>query len=116
MANLVVLHDTDLLEDRFWVRVQEVGGQPVATPFSGNGGLVVNLADQLAGSDAMISLRSRGEALRPFALVEGIRAQADAQFRASEQALTERLQATEARLRTLRAGNPADRNAAAQIT
>jgi ABC-type uncharacterized transport system involved in gliding motility auxiliary subunit len=104
-ANLVVIHDTDLLEDRFWVRVQDFLGQPVATPFSGNGSLVVNLAETLSGSDAMISLRSRGESQRPFELVEDIRRQADAQFRASEQALTERLQATEARLRALRQGS-----------
>lgn len=103
-SNLVIIHDTDLLEDRFWVRVQDFAGQPVATPFSGNGAFLVNLAEQFAGSDAMISLRSRGESQRPFDMVEDIRRQADAQFRASEQALTERLQATEARLRTLRQG------------
>lgn len=103
-ANIIVVHDTDILEDRFWVRVQEFFGQPVANPFSGNGSFVVNIADTLAGSDAMISLRSRGESQRPFELVEDIRRQADAQFRQSEQQLTERLQATERRLRELRQG------------
>jgi ABC-type uncharacterized transport system involved in gliding motility auxiliary subunit len=103
-VNIVVIHDTDILEDRFWVRVQEFFGQPVATPFSGNGSFVVNLADTLAGSDAMISLRSRGESQRPFEVVEAIRRQADAQFRQNEQQLTERLQATERRLRELRQG------------
>ncbi|WP_037301260.1 Gldg family protein [Rubritepida flocculans] len=103
-ANLVVIHDSDILEDRFWVRVQEFFGQPVATPFSGNGSFIVNLADTLAGSDAMISLRSRGESQRPFEVVEAIRREADARFRQSEQQLTERLQATERRLRELRQG------------
>jgi ABC-type uncharacterized transport system involved in gliding motility auxiliary subunit len=57
-----------------------------------------------------------GESQRPFERVEAIRRQAEAQFRASEQALTERLQATEARLRTLRQGTPAgERNAAQAI-
>lgn len=103
-ANIVITQDSDILEDRFWVRVQEFFGQPVANPFSGNGSFVVNLMDTLAGSDAMISLRSRGESQRPFELVEDIRRQADAQFRQSEQQLTERLQATERRLRELRQG------------
>ncbi len=103
-ATVVLVHDTDWLDDRFWVRVQDVMGQPTATPFAGNGALLLNLADALTGTDAMASLRARGESLRPFTLVEGIRRQADAQFRASEQALTERLQATEARLRELRQG------------
>lgn len=103
-ANLVIAQDTDILEDRFWVRMQEFFGQQVPNPFSGNGSFVVNVADTLAGSDAMISLRSRGESQRPFDLVEDIRRQADAQFRQSEQQLTERLQATERRLRELRQG------------
>jgi ABC-type uncharacterized transport system involved in gliding motility auxiliary subunit len=112
-ANIVVMHDSDILEDRFWVRVQDFFGQPVATPFSGNGGFVVNVADTLAGSDGMISLRSRGESQRPFERVEDIRRRADAQFRQSEQQLTERLQVTERRLRELRQGTPAagERNA-----
>ena len=103
-ANIVVTNDADILEDRFWVRVQDFFGQQVASPFSGNGSFVVNLADTLAGSDAMISLRSRGEGQRPFELVDNIRRQADAQFRQSEQQLTERLAATERRLRELRQG------------
>lgn len=103
-ANMIIVHDTDVLEDRFWVRVQEFFGQPVATPFSGNGSFVVNLADTLAGSDAMISLRSRGESQRPFEVVDDIRRRADAEFRQNEQQLTERLQATERRLRELRQG------------
>ena len=103
-ANIVVTNDADILEDRFWVRVQDFFGQQVASPFSGNGSFVVNVADTLAGSDAMISLRSRGEGQRPFEMVDNIRRQADAQFRQSERQLTERLQATERRLRELRQG------------
>lgn len=103
-ANIVVANDADILEDRFWVRVQDFFGQQVAQPFSGNGSFVANVADTLAGSDAMISLRSRGEGQRPFELVDNIRRQADAQFRQSEQQLTERLTATERRLRELRQG------------
>jgi ABC-type uncharacterized transport system involved in gliding motility auxiliary subunit len=104
-ANLVILHDTDLLEDRFWVRVQSFFGQEVLAPFSGNGALLVNLAETLAGSDALIGLRSRGESVRPFLVVEEIRRRADAEFRQTEQALTERLQGTERRLRELRQGS-----------
>ena len=103
-ANIVVANDADILEDRFWVRVQDFFGQQVATPFSGNGSLVVNLADTLAGSDALISLRSRGESLRPFELVEGIRRDADAQYRQTERQLQQRLEETERRLRELRQG------------
>ncbi|WP_206930052.1 Gldg family protein [Roseococcus thiosulfatophilus] len=107
-ANLVVIHDSDILEDRFWVRVQEFFGQQTIAPFSNNGPFVVNLADSLSGSDAMIGLRSRGESQRPFEVVEDIRRRADAQFRQTERQLTERLQATERRLRELRQGTPGE--------
>ncbi|MCR0981410.1 Gldg family protein [Roseomonas populi] len=110
-ANLVVGNDTDILEDRFWVRVQDFFGQQVATPTADNGALVTNLADTLAGGDSLISLRSRGESLRPFTLVESMRAEADARYRQTERGLTERLQATERRLRELRQG-PGSANAA----
>jgi ABC-type uncharacterized transport system involved in gliding motility auxiliary subunit len=103
-ANLVVINDADVLEDRFWVRVQDFFGQQVATPFSDNGALVANLVDAFAGGDALISLRSRGESLRPFTVVDDIRRDADARFRQTERELTERLQATERRLRELRQG------------
>jgi ABC-type uncharacterized transport system involved in gliding motility auxiliary subunit len=103
-ANLVVGNDTDLLEDRFWIRVQDFFGQQVATPTSDNGALLTNLADTLAGGDSLISLRSRGESLRPFTLVESMRADAEARYRQTERGLTERLQATERRLRELRQG------------
>jgi len=103
-ANVVVVNDTDILEDRFWVRIQDFFGQQVATPFSGNGSLVVNLVDTLTGSDALISLRSRGESLRPFEMVEDIRRNADAQYRQTERQLQQRLEETERRLRELRQG------------
>ncbi|TDH60857.1 ABC transporter [Dankookia rubra] len=121
-ANIVVANDTDLLEDRFWVRVQDFFGQQVATPFSGNGPFLANLADTLAGSDALISLRSRGESLRPFELVEDIRRNADAEYRQTERQLTQKLEETEKRLRELRQGTPAapgaerNQNQAAVIT
>jgi ABC-type uncharacterized transport system involved in gliding motility auxiliary subunit len=105
-ANLIVANDTDLLEDRFWVRTQDFFGQQVATPFSDNGVLIANLADTLAGGDALIGLRSRGESLRPFNVVDDIRRGAEANYRQTEQALTQRLEATEKRLRELRQGTP----------
>jgi ABC-type uncharacterized transport system involved in gliding motility auxiliary subunit len=103
-ANVVVANDSDILEDRFWVRVQDFFGQQVTTPFSGNGSLVANLLDALSGSDALISLRSRGESARPFELVEEIRRDADAKYRQTERSLQQRLERTQARLRELRSG------------
>ncbi|HEV7265631.1 MAG TPA: Gldg family protein [Falsiroseomonas sp.] len=103
-ANLVVVNDADILEDRFWVRTQDFFGQQVATPFSDNGAFVINIADTMAGGEALVGLRSRGESLRPFEMVEDIRRGAEAQYRQTERGLQERLEATERRLRELRQG------------
>jgi ABC-type uncharacterized transport system involved in gliding motility auxiliary subunit len=110
-ANFVVFADADVLEDRFWVRTQDFFGQQVATPFSDNGSLVANIVDTFAGGDALISLRSRGESMRPFTVVDDIRRDADARFRQTERELTERLQQTERRLRELRQGQGAQAGA-----
>jgi ABC-type uncharacterized transport system involved in gliding motility auxiliary subunit len=103
-ANMVVANDADILEDRFWVRVQDFFGQQISTPFSDNGALLINLADAMAGGEALVGLRSRGESLRPFDMVDDIRRNAEAQYRQTERGLQERLEATERRLRELRQG------------
>ena len=112
-ANLIVANDADILEDRFWVRVQDFFGQQVTTPFSDNGAFVLNLADSMAGGEALVGLRSRGESLRPFGMVDDIRRSAEAQFRQTERGLQERLEATERRLRELRQGSSANAPGAA---
>ncbi|HEY4250893.1 MAG TPA: Gldg family protein [Roseomonas sp.] len=111
-ANIVVMNDADVLEDRFWVRVQDFFGQQQATPFSDNGALLANIVDTLSGGDALVSLRSRGDSLRPFQMVDDIRREAETRFRATERTLTQRLEQTERRLRELRQGQGGERGSA----
>ncbi|MCC6719718.1 MAG: Gldg family protein [Acetobacteraceae bacterium] len=106
-ANMVVVGDSDILADRYWVRVQEFFGQQEATPFSDNGPFVANLIGTLAGGDALIGLRSRGASLRPFDVVENMQRNAEARFRATEQELTAHLDATQKKLTELRTGRGA---------
>lgn len=103
-ANLVVIADSDVLEDRFWVRVQDFFGQQAATPFADNGALFINLVDTLAGGDSLIGLRSRGESLRPFDAVDDIRRNAELAYRQTERGLQQKLEAAEKKLRDLRQG------------
>jgi gliding motility-associatede transport system auxiliary component len=103
-ANLVVVADSDILADRFWVRVADFFGQQTATPFSDNGPFVANLVGTLAGSDALIGLRSRGDTNRPFTLVAAMQGDAEARFRETQQALQTHLQDVEKQLQTLRSG------------
>jgi ABC-type uncharacterized transport system involved in gliding motility auxiliary subunit len=99
--NVIVVADTDMLGDRFWVRTQNFFGQQVTIPTASNGDFVVNALDNLAGSDALIGLRGRGLAARPFDLVQKIRTEADARYLAKAQALQERLKDTEKKLASL---------------
>ena len=103
-ANLVILADTDILADRYWVRVQEFFGEQQATPFADNGAFLANVIGTLAGGDALIGLRSRGGALRPFEMVETMQKDAEARFRQTERGLQQKLEDTEKKLRELRQG------------
>ena len=114
-ANLVVVADSDILADRFWVRSADFFGQTQDTPFSDNGPFVANLVGTLAGGDALIGLRSRGQSLHPFDRVEKMQAVAEAQFRRSEQQLQTHLDDTEKQLADLRGGG-AGTSAQAVIT
>jgi ABC-type uncharacterized transport system involved in gliding motility auxiliary subunit len=103
-ANLVVVADTDILADRFWVRISDFFGQQTAMPFADNGPFVANLVGTLAGGDALIGLRSRGDTNRPFTLVNEMQSEAEAEFRQTEQALQKHLEDVEKKLRGLRSG------------
>ncbi len=103
-ADIAVVADTDLLDDRFWVRVRDVGGHPQAEPFNDNGAFFVNLVGTLAGGDALLALRGRGDGLRPMALFDRLKQRAELDFRAAERNLRGHLDATAAKLAALRAG------------
>ncbi|MFI4988463.1 MAG: Gldg family protein [Alphaproteobacteria bacterium] len=100
--NVIVVADTDMLSDRFWVRTQEFFGQRVVQPTAGNGDFVINALDNLAGSEALIGLRGRGLSARPFELVQHLHAEADARYLAKAQELQDRLKDAEKKLAALR--------------
>ncbi|MCC2618190.1 Gldg family protein [Aestuariibacter halophilus] len=100
-ANIVVVADSDLLADRFWVQQTSFFGQTIVTPFANNGDLVTNSVDNLGGSNALISVRSRGTFARPFKVVEDLTVKAEESFRAQERALQQQLEETEAQLAQL---------------
>jgi ABC-type uncharacterized transport system involved in gliding motility auxiliary subunit len=106
--NVVVVADTDLLDDRFWVQSQEFFGRQVVVPVANNGDFVANAIDSLAGGEDLIGLRSRGTAARPFDLVEHIQRAADARYAAEQRALEQKLKETQAKLHDLTEGRPAD--------
>lgn len=99
--NVIVIADTDILADRFWVRYENFLGMQMPHAFANNADFLINAIDNLGGNDDLISLRSRGEYSRPFVVVQQIRRDAEAQFRARERDLQAKLTATEARMQQL---------------
>ena len=94
--NVIVVADTDMLEDRFWVRIQRALN--IAVPIAANGNFVINALDNLMGSSDLISVRNRGHFSRPFTKVDEIRQSAELNYREKEQQLMSRLRETEKKL------------------
>jgi len=99
--NVIVVADTDVLEDRFWVQTQQFLGQRIAIPLAANNSFVTNALDNLTGSHDLISVRNRGSSSRPFTLVRAIQQEAEQRFRQKEQALQQRLKDTERKIQEL---------------
>jgi ABC-type uncharacterized transport system involved in gliding motility auxiliary subunit len=99
--NAIVVADTDLMADRFWVESHEMLGQQFVMPSASNGAFVVGALENLSGSDALIALRGRGIKDRTFTLVEDLRRDAERKFREKEEALTARLKSVEQELEKL---------------
>jgi ABC-type uncharacterized transport system involved in gliding motility auxiliary subunit len=100
-ANLIVVSDTDILADSFWLQVQDFFGQRISVPTANNGDFVVNALDNLAGGAALLKLRGRGVSDRPFHVVQALQKEAELQYRAKEQALGEKLKEVEGKLKDL---------------
>ncbi|MDE2181746.1 MAG: Gldg family protein [Alphaproteobacteria bacterium] len=101
---VVVMADTDIFDDRFWVRVENMFGKQVAAPFANNDAFVVNAVENLMGSSDLISLRTRATNDRPFTVVRDLQANAEKQFQQQEDALKARLTDTQQKLRDLQQG------------
>jgi ABC-type uncharacterized transport system involved in gliding motility auxiliary subunit len=99
--NVVVVADTDMLDDRFWLQKQEFFGQRVLVPTANNGDFVANAIEVLAGGDDLVGLRSRGTSARPFEVVERIQSEAQARYSDKERGLQAKLKDTQAKLASL---------------
>jgi ABC-type uncharacterized transport system involved in gliding motility auxiliary subunit len=100
-ANIIVIADADMLDDRFWVQEQNMMGGRVLVPMADNGTLLVNAVDNMSGSNDLIALRSRGRSQRPFDRIEDLRRNASQQFQARQTVLQKDLEETEKKIAEL---------------
>lgn len=105
--DVVVMADTDIFDNRFWVRIGTLYGKQVAAPFADNGAFVMNAVENLMGSSDLISLRTRATDDRPFTVVRALQAQAESQYQQEAQALQQRLTDAQQRLHDLQQGQGA---------
>jgi ABC-type uncharacterized transport system involved in gliding motility auxiliary subunit len=99
--NVVVVADSDMLADRFWVQTSDFFGQSVAVPTANNADLVANAIEVLAGGNDLVSLRSRGTSARPFEVVQTLQRDADNRYSAQEKELQDKLKDTQAKIKDL---------------
>ena len=117
-VNIILIADADALDDRFWVRIQDVFGQKVTVPLANNADLLVNAVDNLGGSNDLIALRGRSSSSHPFEVIETLRRNAEQQYLERQKALQKKLEDTEKQLAEMQgkgqAGTlvPADQQAA----
>jgi ABC-type uncharacterized transport system involved in gliding motility auxiliary subunit len=104
IVNVVVMADSDIFDDHFWVKIENLFGKKVASPFADNGAFVVNAVENLTGSNDLISLRTRATNDRPFIVVRKLQANAEERFQQEEDALKQRLTDTEQRLHAIEQG------------
>ena len=110
--SVVLVADTDMLNDGAAVDVQEVFGRRIVVPSNGNLAFAQSLVEQFASGDALISLRSRADAFRPLAVVREMQAKAQEQYMGRLKALEDELQRTTAKLQELqKAGGGAAKGA-----
>jgi ABC-type uncharacterized transport system involved in gliding motility auxiliary subunit len=102
--NVIVMADSDIFDDKFWVHVENLYGKKLAAPFADNAAFVLNAVENLTGSNDLISLRTRATNNRPFVVVQKMQAEAQAEFQQQADALKQQLTDTEARLHALEQG------------
>jgi len=98
---VVLFADTDILDDRMWVQVDNFYGQLVARPWASNSDLVMNVLEKLGGSVDLINVRSRGTYNRPFDRVNKLQRAASDKLRQEEEGLRQKLSEAEERLMAL---------------
>lgn len=100
-VNIILIADSDMLNDRLWVQIQSFFGQRIGQAFASNGDFIMNALDNLSGNAELVTIRSRGRYARPFLTVMELQREADLRLREEETELLQNLRQTEAQIAAL---------------
>jgi ABC-type uncharacterized transport system involved in gliding motility auxiliary subunit len=103
-TEMIVVADTDMLADRAWAEMRDVGSTRIVMPFASNGDFLINALENLTGGVQLAALRARGLGSRPLTRIEDLQRRADDRYRATEDDLSQKLEQTRRRLLTLSPG------------
>lgn len=98
---VVLIGDTDFINDGAAVQIQQVFGQRIVVPANGNLAFALGLVEQFAGDEKLISLRSRATAARPFTVIREMEARAQQAYIGKIKGLEDSLQQTTEKLQAL---------------
>jgi ABC-type uncharacterized transport system involved in gliding motility auxiliary subunit len=101
---LVLVGDSDFINDGAAVQIQEIFGQRIVIPRNGNIAFAQALVDQFAGDPALIQLRGRASAARPFTVIRDMEAKAQQSYLGKIKELEDNLQQTQEKLSALQKG------------
>jgi ABC-type uncharacterized transport system involved in gliding motility auxiliary subunit len=98
---VVLVADSDMLNDGAAVQIRDIFGQRVAIPINGNLAFIQGLVEQMAGDSDLINVRSRATASRPFTVVKQMEAEAAQAYLGKIKSLEDSLQETRKKLESL---------------
>jgi gliding motility-associatede transport system auxiliary component len=101
---VVLVGDSDFINDGAAVQIQEIFGQRIVIPRNGNLAFAEALVDQFAGDPALIRLRSRASAARPFTVIRDMEARAQQAYLGKIKELEDNLNQTQEKLNALQKG------------
>ncbi len=100
-ATLIIVADTDLLWDDYYVSKQNFLGMELKRVFNDNLNFFLNASEMLSGGKDLIGIRSRGKFDRPFTRVQDLEKKAAAKWRDRERELIEKVEETNRKLSEL---------------
>lgn len=100
-CNLFVVTDTDWMQDQFSTRRLNFMGVSAVQPLNDNLNLLTNAVEFMSGSQELISIRPKGNSIRPFIVVDEIEKQAQVEYQQKLDALNQEVQGFETRIREL---------------
>ena len=103
---VILVGDSDMLNDQVCVRVQSILGYRMVQPMNGNLNLVQSFVEQLAGDSDLISLRSRASLNRPFTRMKNIEAKAGEEWKDKLKTLEAQKSETERKISELQSSKP----------